>query len=319
MPDDQRSHAADDQVLPFQIESSRARGRIVRLGPAISSILGQHDYPEAVSILLGEAITLTAMLGASLKFDGKFILQTSSEGAVSFLVAQYHAPGNIRGYASFSKDAFERSSGEPPRHHPLLGNGHLAMTIDQGPDMDRYQGVVALEGGNIAQAADLYFRQSEQIPTFLRLAVARQYEGGRDNAAGSWSWRAGGIMVQKLTEEGGIDAQPQSNGHDEDEAWSRAQILASTVEDHELLDPLLEPERLLYRLFHEERVRAFEPTQLSAFCQCSQERVEQMLKRFSAEDIADMEKDGKIRVTCEFCNSHYDFNPGTFIDKSSLS
>lgn len=299
---DALTRTSDDYVLPFQIESSGARGRLVRMGPAISAILSQHAYPEAVSNLLGEAMTLTAMLGAALKIDGKLILQTSSEGPVSFLVAHYYAPGNIRGYASFNEAAFEAAM---EGNGKLLGDGHLAMTIDQGPDMERYQGIVPLEGGNISGAADLYFRQSEQLPTFIKIAVARQYEGGKDNKPGSWSWRAGGLMVQKLTNEGGA---PRSNGHDADDAWTRAQLLAATVEDHELLDATLEPERLLYRLFHEERVRAFDATPISAFCQCSQERVEQMLSSFSPGEIEDMTEDGQVRVTCEFCNSRYAFD-----------
>lgn len=304
----------DDFVLPFQIESSGARGRLVRMGPAITSVLGQHDYPEPVSSLLGEAMTLTAMLGAALKFDGKFILQTSSQGPVSFLVAHYYAPGNIRGYASYDETAVKDAAGGDADHAKLLGDGHLAMTIDQGPDMERYQGVVPLEGNNLSEVADLYFRQSEQLPTFIKIAIARHYEGGRDNQPGAWSWRAGGLMVQKLTEEGGAS---RTNGHDADDAWTRAHLLASTVEDHELLDPMLAPERLLYRLFHEERVRAFDATPISSFCQCSSERVEQMLASFPPQDIDDMADDGQIEVTCEFCNSKYRFDAAEIVKKSS--
>jgi molecular chaperone Hsp33 len=304
----------DDFVLPFQIESSGARGWLVRMGPAITSVLSKHDYPEPVSNLLGEAMTLTAMLGASLKFDGKFILQTSSQGPVSFLVAHYYAPGNIRGYASYDETAVKAAGGDSAGPAKLLGDGHLAMTIDQGPDMDRYQGVVPLEGSNLSEAADLYFRQSEQLPTFIKIAIARHYEGGRGDQPGAWSWRAGGLVVQKLTEEGGAS---RTNGHDADDAWARAHLLASTVEDLELLDPMLAPERLLYRLFHEERVRAFDATPISAFCQCTPERVEQMLASFSSQDIEDMADDGKVEVTCEFCNSKYRFDPDELIRKAS--
>ena len=313
---DEFTRNKDDYVLPFQIESSGARGRLVRMGPAISAILSQHDYPAPVSNLLGEAMTLTAMLGAALKIDGKFILQTRSEGPVSFLVAHYYAPGNIRGYASFDQAAFEGvAEARLAEGAKLLGDGHLAMTIDQGPDMERYQGIVPLEGGNISEAADLYFRQSEQLPTFIKIAIARQYEAGKGDAPGSWSWRAGGLMVQKLTEEGG--GARRTNGHDSEDAWTRAQLLASTVEDHELLDPALEPERLLYRLFHEERVRAFNATPISAFCQCSREKVEQMLMSFTPEDIEDMAEDGQVHVTCEFCNSEYCFDAAELGAKAS--
>jgi len=306
--------ALDDSVLPFQIESSGAKGRLVRMGPALSTVLSQHAYPEPVSQLLGEAITLTAMLGAALKIDGKFILQTSSDGPIKFLVAQYASPGNLRGYASFDADAVARAGNGSTSSH-LLGKGHLAMTIDPGADMERYQGVVPLEGNTLTEAADLYFRQSEQIPTFIKIAVARHYEGGKNNIPGAWSWRAGGLMVQKLTQEGGSDAAAPfaENGHDDGEAWTRARLLASTVEDHELLDPLLAPERLLYRLFHEEQVRAFRAITLAAFCQCSRERVTQMLSGFSPAEIADMAQDGRIGVTCEFCNRHYEFDASEFV------
>ncbi len=309
MPDDMNG-LPDDLVLPFQIETSGARGRILRMGPAITTVLEKHDYPEPVSTLLGEAMVLTAMLGAALKFDGKFILQTSGNGPVSFLVAHYYAPGQIRGYASYDSDALEETvklnGAAHGQHARLLGEGHLAMTIDQGPDLDRYQGVVPLEGNTLSEAADLYFQQSEQIPTFIRIAVARQYEAGKDDEAGSWSWRAGGLLVQKLTDEGG--ASQREGGGDAEEAWNRAQMLAQTVEDHELLDPMLAPERLLYRLFHEERVRVFDASDLRAQCQCSRASVRSMLGSFTQEELADMAEDGRVEVKCEFCNSRYDFD-----------
>jgi molecular chaperone Hsp33 len=317
MEDDARP-PLDDSVLPFQIESSGAMGRLVRMGPAITSILSQHDYPQPISELLGEALTLTAMLGAALKTNGKFILQTRSDGPVSFLVAQYNSPGNLRGYASFDAEAVAALGPDGLKGGLLLGKGHLAMTIDPGPDMERYQGVVPLEGGSLTAAADLYFRQSVQLPTFIRIAVARHYEAAKADAPAGWSWRAGGLMVQKLSQEGGLEAEAgergSGNGHTDDEDWTRAQLLAGTVEDHELVDPMLAPERLLYRLFHEERVRAFRKIPLAAFCQCSRDRVEQVLAGFTTAEIADMaQDDGHIRVTCEFCNRRYDFEARDFI------
>jgi molecular chaperone Hsp33 len=311
----------DDSVLPFQIESSGAMGRLMRMGPALTTILGQHAYPQAISELLGEALTLTALLGAALKTDGKFILQTRSDGPVGFLVAQYNAPGRLRGYASFDAEALAALGEDGRAKHRLLGSGHLAMTIDPGEDMERYQGVVPLDGGDLAGAADAYFRQSVQIPTFIKVAVARHYEAGKGDAAGGWSWRAGGLMVQKLSGEGGYESEASGagNGHAGDEDWTRAQLLAATVEDHELVDPTLAPERLLYRLFNEERVRTFRKVPLAAFCQCSRERVELMLGGFSPGEIAEMtQDDGRIRVTCEFCNRHYDFDAGQFLQDAPL-
>jgi molecular chaperone Hsp33 len=308
----------DDYVLPFQLESSGARGRLIRLGPVVDEILRKHDYPEPVLRLLGEAVTLTAMLGASLKIDGKFILQTQSDGPVSFLVVHYTYPGHVRGYVSYSKEALASRASNGDDRMRLLGKGHLAMTVDPGAGMERYQGIVALNGNTLADAAHEYFAQSEQIPTFIRIAVGPHYVGGNGARQGHWTWRAGGLMVQKLTQEGGRQrvgeaSPPAEAAPGEDDDWVRARALAVTVEDHELLDPTLTPERLLYRLFHEEAVRAFDAAPLDAACNCSRERVEQMLNQFASEELADMAVGDAIIVTCEFCNTHFRFNAADYI------
>ena len=169
--------------------------------------------------------------------------------------------------------------------------------------------MVPLEGESLTEAADTYFRQSEQLPTFIRLAVARHYSGGKGSEK-SWAWRAGGLLVQMLTSEGGHGGR--SAGFEED--WTRAKTLAETVEDHELLDPTLPPDRLLYRLFHEEQVRAYRAVPLKSYCGCSRGRVEDLLKRFSAEELAEMVVDGEVWVSCEFCNTRYHFDPAAFAD-----
>ncbi len=311
--------APDDLIVPFQTDNAGASGRLVRLGPVVDEILSRHAYPEPVSKLLGEAVTLTALLGAALKFDGTFIFQTKTDGPVDMLVADYTAPGRLRGHASFDaahvaalEDAGDASS------PALLGSGHLAMTIDPGENMERYQGVVALEGSDLNTAADAYFRQSVQLDSFLRVAVARHYTASGSDAPGSWQWRAGGLMVQHLTREGGesgiqadLDALPGEERDAED--WRRVRILAETVEDQELVDPMLEPERLLYRLFHEEAVRVFRSHALAFHCRCSRERVEVLLGRFPASDLSEMVEDGEIRVTCEFCNRTYLFDAGDYV------
>ncbi|HSH63923.1 MAG: Hsp33 family molecular chaperone [Methylibium sp.] len=295
---------ADDLVLPFQAEQADVLGRLVKLGPTVDIILSQHDYPEPVSRLLGEAVALTALLGAALKFDGKFILQAATDGPVDLLVADYQVPGELRGYARFSA---ERITALAPGEK-LIGQGNLAMTIDRGAETERYQGVVPLEGESLTEAAHIYFRQSEQLPTFIKLAVARHYRPGEEGGK-NWTWRAGGLLVQKLTREGGRGG---SHGALAEEDWTRAKALAETVEDHELLDPTLPPDRLLYRLFHEEQVRAYRAVPLESYCSCSRERVEELLKRFSAEDIDEMVVDGEVWVTCEFCNRRYNFDPAVF-------
>ena len=303
----------DDAVLPFEVDALDLRGRLTRLGPALDDILDKHDYPTPVGKLLGEAIVLTTLLGSSLKFDGRFILQTKTDGPVSFLIVDFQAPDRLRAYARY--DASRLKDGQ--NSGALLGKGHLAMTIDQGPDMSRYQGLVALDGGGLEDAAHEYFLRSEQIPTRVRLAVGEEWRGGEGRRH---HWRAGGMLLQFLPKaperarQADLhpgDAPEGSVKHEvaEDDAWVEGQSLISTVEDVELLDPDLSGERLLYRLFHECGVRVFAPLPLCAQCSCSRDAVSSMLKSFAPQDRADMVKDGKVVVTCEFCSSVYQFTP----------
>lgn len=303
--------SADNIVQPFRTVKSDVIGRVIRLGSVVDAILSRHAYPEPVSRALGEAITLTAMLGSALKEKAKLILQTKTDGPLDFLVADFEAPGKVRGYANFDKDneAFLDAKGRAEQG-VLLGRGHLAMTIDPGIGRDSYQGIVALENEPLITAAHTYFRQSEQLPTFIKLAVARHFEGGATRA---WRWRAGGLMLQQLPREGGTrlegEAHDASLEGEDDENWNRARHLAATVEDHELIDPTLSSERLLYRLFHEEGVRVVPPTDLAEACRCSRERLALYLQRFGVEELADMrEPDGAIKATCEFCSRSYTFS-----------
>lgn len=301
----------DDFVLPFQTVRSRVIGRIVRLGATVDSILKRHDYPAGVSETLGEALALAALIGVGLKFQGRLILQTKSDGPLDLLVADFATPGSLRGYASFDKARCAEVAAGGER--ALLGHGHLAMTIDPGGDMERYQGLVALDNSTLTEAADTYFRQSEQLPTFIRLAVAREHTGGE----GGWRWRGGGIMLQHVAHEGGRAADELAAAEErgamlgeEDDDWRRVTMLASTVEDHELVDPTLTSERLLYRLFHEEGVRVQPVQPIGEYCTCSRERVLGFLKGFGKDELADMhEPDGTIAVTCEFCSTRYAFDP----------
>src|SRR6266436_5282835 len=254
----------DDAVLPFEVDALDLRGRLTRLGPALDEVLTKHDYPAPVGKLLGEAIVLTTLLGSSLKFDGRFILQTQTDGPVSFLIVDFQPPDRLRAYARF--DAKRLKDGQDSG--ALLGRGHLAMTIDQGPDMSRYQGLVALEGGSLEDAAHEYFLRSEQIPTRVRLAVGEEWRGGE--AGPKHRWRAGGMLLQFLPkaperarpadlDPGDLPDGVEKPEIEEDDAWIEGQSLISTVEDVELIDPDLSGERLLYRLFHERGVRVFPP------------------------------------------------------------
>jgi molecular chaperone Hsp33 len=309
----------DDLVLPFVVEPLESRGRVVRLGPAVDRILARHAYPAPVARLVGEATALTVLLGSALKFDGRFQVQTRTNGVVDMIVVDFDAPDRVRAFARFDAEALQRAvdSGEASPAQ-LLGSGHLALTIDQGPDMSRYQGVVPLEGQGLEEAAHQYFRQSEQIPTLVRLAVAESVTGeGRQ-------WRAGGLMVQFLPQS--IDRMRQADlhpgdapegtvlhEHAEDDAWTEAKSLAATVEDHELVDPTLSSERLLFRLFHERGVKVFQGQGVNDACRCSTDRIEDMLRRFTPDERRDMVGDnGRIGITCEFCSTHREFDPKDF-------
>jgi molecular chaperone Hsp33 len=300
---------ADDLVLPFRTVRSDVIGRVIRLGSVVDLVLSRHAYPDPVSHALGEALALTAMLGTALKTEAKLILQTKTDGPLDFLVADFVAPGKLRGYASFDKtDAALAETKGRGDQGALLGKGHVAMTIDRGDDKDRYQGIVSLDHEPLVDAAHTYFRQSEQLPTFIRLAVARHYGPSGGEGPRASHWRAGGLMIQQLPREGG-KRDPSASEDDDEENWNRARHLAATVEDHELLDPTLSPQRLLYRLFHEEGVVVTPAATLAADCRCSRERIHGYLRQFGAEELKDMrEPDGGVTVTCEFCSRKYRFS-----------
>jgi len=314
-------HAGDDMVVPFQAEGLDVRGRAVQIGPLLNTILDRHDYPEPVARLLAETVTLTVLLGTSLKFEGKLIVQTQGDGPVDMLVADFTTPDSMRAYARFDEqllaEAVARGALEP---QDLLGKGILAFTIDQGKSMQRYQGIVELNGASLEEIAKAYFRQSEQIPTEVRLAAAQLYamdeEGGRTH-----QWRAGGVVVQFLPESPErIRTQDLPGGDvpdeldddfetEEDEDWQQARALMETIADDELVDPQVSSERLLYRLFHERGVRVFDPIPVRDNCSCSRERIKSVLEGFEAEEIAESIEDGKITVKCEFCSKSYEFDP----------
>ena len=283
----------DDLVAPFAIESQPVRGRITRLGPAVDEILTRHDYPEPVANLLGEACALAALVGSSLKFEGRLIIQAQGSGPVAYVVADYDSNGSLRGYCRFDADRVaEVSAGfVRPGARTLLGDGVFIMTVDPGPDMERYQGVTPIEGETLALCAETYFAQSEQVPTRVRLAV------GQVMTAEGAAWRAGGLMLQNVAED---DARGST-----DDAWTTAQAFFETVGEDELIDPNLPAETLLWRLFHEEGVRLFQPKALSGFCRCSEERVIGMLRAFPPEERAEMAINGRIEVTCEYCSRVY--------------
>ena len=301
-----------NRVLPFQVDGLDVRGKAFTFSTEFDSIVSRHDYPNVISRALGEAVALAAVLGTSLKFDGKFILQTQTDGVVDLMVVEFRTPSAIRAYVRFDKDALsdaeKRGETEP---HQLLGKGTLAMTIDQGAHMQRYQGIVALDGSTLEEVAHQYFLQSEQIPTVMRLAVGQLFSADSDAP----SWRIGGLMAQFLPQSedrmrlrdlpGGDGAEEDQS--DEDDAWNAARALVDTVEDDELLDPAISSERLLFRLFNQHDIRVYDEVSIEDKCSCSRERIQSVLDNLDESERADIMVDGKIEVNCEFCSKSYIF------------
>ena len=284
--------ALGDLVQPFQVETLGVRGRLVRLGPALDAILGGHGYPEPAAAMLAETLALAAALAGGLKYDGIFTLQTQGDGPLGMMVADITSDGALRGYARFDAERLEDASGTGGPVPRLLGAGHMAFTVDQGSDTERYQGITELEGATLADCAHVYFRQSEQLETAITLAATPAPAGGR----------AGALMIQRMPS-GDNEAGGDSEAADDD--WRRAVILMSTASAGELLDPGLAPADLLYRLYHREGVRVFRTRPLRHACRCSRSKVEKTLASFPREEIEAMAEDGKVTVTCEFCRSAY--------------
>ncbi len=292
------ANSADDLAAAFQIEGWPVRGRLVRLGDTIDAILSAHNYPEPVAALLGEACALAALVGSSLKFEGRLIVQAQGDGPVRYVVADYDTQGHMRGYCRFDEEEVAAASQgfARPGARSLLGQGVFVMTLDRGPDFERTQGITPIEGESLSLAAEHYFQQSEQIPTRVRLSV-----GSIATDAGM-GWRAGGALIQLI-------AGDNARGSTE-ETWDRSRALFQTLGDDELLDPTITPETLLFRLFHEDGVRLEDARALVARCRCSRDRIAGVLTSFNPEERAGMvEADGKIRVTCEYCATVYELEP----------
>ncbi len=286
----------DDFVQSFQLEKSQIRGRIVRLGAAVDNILSAHNYSDDVSTLTAETLTLTVLLSSMLKYEGIFTFQAQGDGPVRMLVADMTSEGKIRACATFDVDRLQSASWVQNRAE-LLGQGHMAFTVDQGEFAERYQGIVELKTASLLSSVQHYFTQSEQIQTGIMMAV-----GQRDG-----QWRACGIMVQQMPEDAARYNKDQSNINEDD--WRRTMILLGSVTEDEMLASDIGGEELLFRLFHEEGVRIFEPSPLRNECRCSVERIRQILKTMPQEDVDDIVIDGQITMTCEFCSRDYKIDP----------
>ncbi|CAA7619777.1 33 kDa chaperonin [Candidatus Terasakiella magnetica] len=289
--------ALTDQVVSFSVGGGAVRGRLCRLGPALDTILASHAYPQPVAALLAEISALASVLAASLKFEGVFTLQVQGDGPVSLVVADVTSAGHLRAYARF--DA-ARLDGVAVEHRAsvsrLLGKGYLAFTVDQGPDTERYQGIVELTGETLEECARTYFTQSEQLETALEAAVLPPANGS--------GWRASAVMIQRMP--ANAANAPILMAEDAEEGWRRAGILLGSVTAGEMLDPDLPPERLLYRLYHAEQLQCFEAKGLKAQCRCSRDKVVGTLKSLPPADLAGLENEaGLIVVTCEFCGTDH--------------
>lgn len=301
-----------DMVAAFQIDGEPVRGRITRQGAVtLDPILRRHDYDPELARLLGEALLLAALVGASLKFEGRLLVQAEGNGPVSMLVAEYTTEGDLRGYIRKDDEKWDAlmrvNKGARPHVPQLFGpNGALGLIIVHAdPSMQPYRGVVSLMKATLAECAEEYFERSEQVSTRIALAVGQWIEAGAPLA-----WRGGGLMMQKVA---GDSARGET-----DEAWETANALFATVTDAELIGPDLAPDSLLYRLFHEQGVRLEAAQALTDQCSCNEARLRSTLQGLSDDGLRELvEPDGTLSINCQFCNRHYSIPIGEVTGSAS--
>lgn len=291
----------NDFIRTFIIDDGLFRGAITRNFNVIQDILNRKKYPQNVSLLLAEAITLTNLLASVIKYEGIFTLQIKGDAAIKTIVVDETSDGKIRAYARFDEQELNNVSYENIKNRgsvpALLGAGYMIFTMDNSDGTQRYQGMVELEGNTLADCAHKYFQKSEQIKTAIKIAVAFS---DTDK-----SWKSAGMLLQKMPENGGNKNILKSK-EEIDDAWNTDVILMGSLTDQELLDEKLSPENILYRLYHEQDVFLFNEKILTFLCRCSRNRIIGVLKSFSEKDLQDMKKNNKISVTCEFCGKTYD-------------
>ncbi|MFV1849724.1 MAG: Hsp33 family molecular chaperone HslO [Porticoccaceae bacterium] len=301
---------AVDFCQPFTLDHSNIRGRFTRLGPTVQTIIGQHNYPPLANHLLGEMVGLAVLLSSALKYDGLFTLQTSSDGPIGMLVVDVDSDGNIRACLRVDEErlsaliAAEEGGEEALRGQvlKLMGRGHIAFTVDQGDEHERYQGIVSLEGETLSQCAEAYFRQSEQLETSFKLEVHR----GESDA----DWWVGGLFLQKMPVSASGDAATPEEAEKVSEDWNRSTILMASATENELVDISLPANDLIWRLFHDEEPRVYEQANLQFKCRCSREKIEGALVTYPLDELLSMREDdtGEVGVSCQFCNTRYGFN-----------
>ncbi|TXC74120.1 Hsp33 family molecular chaperone HslO [Sphingorhabdus soli] len=284
-----------DRPLAVTIPARHARGRIVRLGPVLDTILSAHDYPEPIARVLAEALVLTALLGSTLKqAGGQLTLQAQTEaGIIELLVCDFRE-GELRGYVKFDMERFVEVPADPSLF-ALFGKGYLAVTFDrpagEGVDGERYQGIVPLDGASIAEAAQSYLVQSEQLPSLVRISADCGTPGEHV---------AGGIMIQHLPE--GEEGRERLHTRLDHPEWDHVRALAETIKPEELLDPALSLEEIAWRLFHEDEVRVLAGDTLTRGCRCDAAYLAGVLARFPEDERREMaDENGTIPVDCAFC------------------
>ncbi|HEY4075447.1 MAG TPA: Hsp33 family molecular chaperone HslO [Rhizomicrobium sp.] len=304
MPDKMEpSSPYGDFVLPFDIAKAGVRGRLIRLDAASARALGAHALPEPAARVAGEVVALGGLLGTALKLDGRLTIQTKGDGPLDLVTADYYGADEnrhrgVRGYARLDTERFAALEGA--EFNKLAGKGALAITIEPQRGGKTYQGIVELSPGGIAASAEIYFAQSEQLPTVIKLAAAPLYVAG-DPAP---HWRAGGIMLQMTPESAKQGVETKSDD------WDRLSLLLKTVEDLELVDTTLAPETLLWRLFHEDEVRVQPPEPVVFRCDCDAVRITTVLKSYAPQERAGLaDPDGVIRARCEFCGKTHEIGP----------
>jgi len=291
-------HATDlDRALGFTIPAQHARGRAVRLGPLIDTILAAHDYPAPIEALLGEALTLAALIGSTLKdAGGQLTMQAQTRtGVVTLLVCDYRG-GELRGYVQYDADKLAAAPQNPSLFALFGSEGHLAITFDQATTGERYQGIVPLDGATIAETVQSFFAQSEQIPTLVRTGF-RKDPGGRR--------LAGGLLLQHLPE--GEEGRERLHTRLDHPEWEHVAALGNTIDVDELTDPALRLETIVWRLFNEEsEVRLLAELSLVKGCRCSPDYIAQVLGQFPPEEQRAMaDAEGVISVDCAFCATKF--------------
>lgn len=311
----------DDTVLPFQLDRSDIRGRVARLDGVLGEVLRQHNYPAQIEALVAEATLLTALIGQTIKLRWKLSLQIRGKGPARLIATDYYGPSEdgqparIRAYASYDAERLDASA----QPFSQIGDGYMAVMLDQGNDMVPYQGFTPITGSSLADCAQTYFAQSEQLPTRFAVTYGKSQTPGKPSR-----WRAGGVMLQHMPPAGGAVAAEAGNGEggllshtdilagDQAENWNRANLLLNTVEEIELIGPTVSPTDLLVRLFHEEEPRVFDATPVRFGCSCSADKVRSTMSIYSQSDIAKMTTpEGVLTADCQFCGAHYEFDPKT--------